>query len=251
MLLSASPITPPQEKNTVADNDPIKDLNALLNSSLFSRQNAEKVARVCYDAARLVYERQKQMGKSQLKIKEVSAALMLAETLYSGAYRFVAEGPLAQLFGGECDEAKALDYYGKHVIGSVTDKYGRNVVIDEDGMKSLYKDRTSGLHEVATENYEKVRGKRLPWIRHTIENSEAVYVVEESLGRAGVRRTFLYTAIVTIRLQREQEQTSYYIVAVREGKNAILKMVTAYTMFERDGFLHAISMSTRYAKQNK
>ena len=231
----------------MANNDPIKDLNGLLTSSLFSRQNAEKVARVCHDAARLVYERQKQTGKKELKTKEIAAALVLAETLHSSAYRFVAEGPLAQLFGGNCDEAKAWGYYTDHVLGSVTDKYGRNVVIDDDGIKSLYKDPESGAHDVASENYEEVRGKRLPWIRQTIENSEAVYVVEESLGRSGVRRTFLYTAIITIRLQ-QQEQTSYYVVAVREGKNGILRFVTAYSMFERDGFLHAIAMAKRYVK---
>jgi len=235
----------------MSNSDPIKDLNALLTSAAFSRQNAEKVARVCHDAAKLVYERQKQTGKSQLKTKEISAALALAESVHLSAYRFVAEGPLVQLFGGNCDEARAWDYYTNHVLGPVTDKYGRTVVIDDDGIKSLYKDRESGMHNVASENYEEVRGKRLPWIRHTIENSAGVYVVEESLGRAGIRRTFLYTATVTIRLQQQQEQTSYYVVAVREGKNDVLRFVTAYSMFNRDGFLHAIAMSKRYVPKHE
>lgn len=233
-------------------NDPVEKLNALLKSSTFSRQNAEKVARVCYDAARLVHERQKALGKSELKTKEISTALTLAETLHSNAFRFVAEGALAHLFGGDCDENTALDYFAQSVIGTATDKFGRKIEIDEDGMKSLYKDPASGAHEVESGNYEEVRGKRLPWIRHTLENSECVYVEEEPIGRTGgVRRKYLYTAIVTIRLKNQPEQTSYYVVIVREGRNQILRMVTAFSMFDRDGLLHAIAMSRRYVKHNR
>ena len=96
-----------------------------------------------------------------------------------------------------------------------------------------------------------MRGKRLPWIRHTLEKSDAVYVEEESIGRSGVRRKFFYTAIVTIKLKNEPEQTSYYVVIVREGKNQNLRMVTAFSMFERDGFLHSIAVSRRHVKQNR
>ena len=234
----------------MAENDPVKEINTLLASSLFSRQNTEKVARVCYDAARLVYERQKRTGKSTLKTKEVSNALLLAETLHASAFRFVAEGELLQLFGQDCNETTAIEYFGKCVMGTVTDKYGRNVVIDEDGMKSLYKDPASGGHVVAPENYEEVRGKRLPWIRHTVENSDAVYVEQEPIGRSGIRRQYFYTAIVTFRL-KQVEYTSYYVVLVREGKNQALKMVTAFSMFQRDGFLHTIAMSQRYVQQNR
>jgi len=234
----------------VAGNDPIKELNALLTSSLFSRQNAQKVARVCYDASRLVYERQKRTGKSALKTKEVSNALLLAETLHGSAFRFIAKGALLELFGGDCGESRAIDYFGKRVMGEVIDKYGRKVTIDEDGIKSLYKDPASGDHVVAPENYEAVRGKRLPWIRHTLENSDAVYVEEEPIGRIGIRRKYFYTAIVTF-LHKQQEFTSYYVVLVREGKNQALKMVTGFSMFDRDGFLHTIASSQRYIEQNK
>ena len=234
----------------MADSNPIKELNNLLNSNIFSRQNAEKVARVCYDAAKLVYERQKQMHKAELKPKEISAALLLAETIHSAAFRFIAEGDLAQLFG-ECSEETAIEYFEKHVMGEVTDKYGRKLTIDEDGMKSLYKEPASGDHIIASCNYEEVRGKRLPWIRHTLKNSTAIYVVEETMGRSGIRRTFLYTATVSIRLQNQQEQTSYYVVVIRETKNQILRMVTAYSMFDRGSFLHAIALSRGYVPQNK
>jgi hypothetical protein len=118
---------------------------------MFSRQNAECIARVCRDAARLVYERQKKTGKTQLKPKEVSAALLLAETLHSGAFRFVAEGHLSELFGS-CDEAKALDYFERQVLGEIIDKFGRRVVIDDTGIRSLYKEAETGLHVEGANN---------------------------------------------------------------------------------------------------
>jgi hypothetical protein len=229
--------------------DPIKELNSLLTSKAFSRQNAEKVARVCYDAARLVYERQKQLKKLELKAKDVSAVLVLADTLQTRAFRFVAEGNLTELFGG-CDEKTALDYFEKRVMGTVTDKFGRHVVIDEDGMRSLYKDPETGAHEIESDHYEEVRGKRLPWIKHCLENSGSVYLVEESLGKAGIRRTYLYTATATIKLHGGVEQTSYYVVIVREGKLGRLRFITAFSMFEREGFLHTIAMGRPYVKQS-
>lgn len=234
----------------MSSSDPIKELNSLLTSAAFSRQNAEKVARVCYDAARLVYERQKRTGKRALKTREVSNALLLAETLHASAFRFVAEGALAALFGKPCCEATAVDYFGKSVMGEVTDYYGRKVTIDEDALKSLYKDPATGTHHVDPENYEEVRGKRLPWIRHTITNSDAVYVEEEMIGRTGIRRKYFYTAIVTQRY-RNEEHVSYYVVLAREAKSGALKMVTAFSMFERHGFLHTIAASNRYVKHNR
>lgn len=173
-------------------------------------------------------------------MKEVSSALTLAETLHSQAYRFDATGVLAENFG-TFPEADALKYYEEKVMGTVKDSRARQIVIDEDGMKSLYKDPVSGKHHVATENYEDVRGKRLPWIRFTLEHSTAIYVAEETI--AGVfRRSFLYTAIVSIPI-KPKPQVSYYVVVVREEKNGNLRFLTAYSMFKRNKFLSVLSLS--------
>lgn len=94
------------------------------------------------------------------------------------------------------------------------------------------------------ENYESVRGKRLPWIRYTIEKSAAIYVTEEIVSGA-FRRVFLYTATVSIPIE-PKPQVSYYAVIVREGKNENLRMVTAYSMFKRNRFLGVISPSWYY-----
>jgi len=176
-------------------------------------------------------------------MKEVSSALVLAENIHSKTFHFVASGTLAENFGA-FPEANALEYYDSKVMGEVQDKYGRKVKIDEDGMKSLYKEPTSGKHIVATENYEEGRGKRLPWIRHTLENSESIYVSEETVQNT-FRRSFLYTAIVSIPIQ-PKPQVSYYVVVIREGKNAELRLVTAYSMFKRNKFLSVIALTKPY-----
>jgi hypothetical protein len=213
--------------------------------SLLSRKNAERLTRVFCDAAKIVHQRQKCLNKDQLKMKEVSSALLLAESLHSQNFRFEATGELAENFG-TFTEAQALEYYDEKVMGEVKDAWGRTVIIDEDGMKSLYKEAGSGKHVVAPENYEEGRGKRLPWIRYALRNSQAVYLSEETIHGA-FRRTYLYTATVSIPLD-PKPQVSYYVVVVREGKNSALRLVTAYSMFNRNKFLTVIALCSRYCK---
>jgi hypothetical protein len=224
--------------------DPQRQLKTLLDSGLLSAKNAERISRVFYDATKIVIERQKHLNKPQLKMKEISSALVLAETLHSQSFHFEATGGLAENFG-TISEAEALEYYDKKVMGTIKDKHGRSITLDEDGMKSLYKDPQSGKHHVAAENYEEVRGKRLPWIKYTLTSSGAIYVSEENVMGA-FRRTYLYTAIVSIPIH-PKPQTSYYVVVVREGKNQILRMVTAYSMFKRNRFLQIIALCKPYA----
>lgn len=211
-----------------------------MESGVISPKNTERISRVFYDAAKIVHERQKQLHKPQLKMKEISSALVLAESLHSRAFHFEATDKLAECFG-QFDEDKALEYYEKHVMGEITDRHGRTIKIDEDGIKSLYKEPGSGKHIVATENYEAVRGKRLPWIRYTLENSNAIYVNEETVHQV-FRRSFLYTAIVSIPLD-PKPQTSYYVAVVREEKNEALGFVTAYSMFKLNSFLGVLALS--------
>src|SRR5690242_8947335 len=193
---------------------PVEELIRLLQSGRLSPKNTERAARVFYDAAKILHYRQKRLNKPQLKMKEVSSAIVLAESLHSQAFRFEATGSLAECFGGNFDEGSALNYYEQRVMGSVNDKFGRTITLDEDGMRSLYKDRQTGKHEESPDNYEQVRGKRLPWIRHTLLNSDALYVSEE-IVMGQFRRSFLYSAIVSIPI-KPKPQVSYYIVVVRE-----------------------------------
>jgi hypothetical protein len=208
-----------------------------LLDSLLSPKNAERLVTVFHDTAKIVHHRQKRMDKKQLKMKEISSALMLAESLHSGMFQFVADGSLKECFGDFNEEA-ALAYYQNNVMGEVQDSKGRLIIIDEDGISSLYKDASTGRHVVASENYEAVRGKRLPWIRHALINSTSIYVNEEQISGT-FRRSFLYFSTVSIPLAGRAPQTEYHVVVVREKAGA-LRMVTAYGMFERDSLLKSI-----------
>jgi len=208
----------------------------LQQPDMLSARNADRLVRVFYDATKIVYERQKRLNKAELKMKEIASALLIAERVNSTQFHFEATGTLAECFGS-IDEGAALDYYQNKVMGEVTDKFGRRITIDEDGMLSLYKDRETGKHTVKAGNYEEMRGKRLPWIRHTLMNSETVYISEETIT-GSFRRSFLYTAVVSVPKTADPQ---YYVVVVRQGRNSDdFRFLTAYTMLKRNRFLQIL-----------
>lgn len=225
--------------------DALDNLNKLLSGGMLSKPNAERVTRIFRDAARLVYERQKRLHKAQLKMRDISSALILADFIHSDAFRFEVRGELAKNLG-ECSEADAINYYEKQVMGVVTDKFGRQIHIDEEGMRSLYKDRESNKHVVTSENYETVRGKRLPWIRHTLQNSHTVCISDERRPDGTLfRRSYLYFAIVSIPV-KDQLKVSYYVVVVKEEKSGSLAMVTACGMYEWNKMLNVLEPTKPY-----
>lgn len=210
----------------------------LQQPDLLSGKNADRLVRVFYDAVKIVYERQKRLKKPELKMKEIASALLIADRVNSNQFHFAAEGVLAECFGS-MDEGTALEYYQNKVMGEVNDKLGRKIVIDEDGMLSLYKDRETGKHIADSDNYEEVRGKRLPWIRHTLMNSESIYISEETI-KGRFRRSFLYTAVVSVPGTTDPQ---YYVVVVRQNKHGdehIYTFRTAYMILKRNRFLQIL-----------
>jgi hypothetical protein len=220
----------------------------LLGSGLLSKPNAERSARIFYDAAKLIYERQKRMKKPELKIKEMTSALVLVDFHHANCFHFEAKDHLAENFG-PCPEAKALEYYDRKVMGEATDTFGRTIRIDEQGMRSLYKDHETGRHIVATENYEEVRGKRLPWIRHVLQVSKAVYVVEEEI-RGNFRRSYLYTAVPSIPIT-PKPRVSYFVIVVREDHNRKLWFLTAYDMAKYNNFIRIIERAKPWRREGE
>ncbi len=210
----------------------------LQRPDMLSAKNADRLVRVFYDATKIIYERQKRLKKPELKMKEIASALLIAEKVNSSQFHFLATGTLAECFGS-LDEAAALDYYQNKVMGEVTDKLGRKITIDEDGMLSLYKDPETGKHLDKSENYEEMRGKRLPWIRHTLINSESVYISETTV-HGKFQRRLLYTAVASVPATNDPQ---YYLVVVREGQNGnniTYTFLTAYTMLKRNRFLQIL-----------
>ena len=201
-----------------------KKLFVLLESGVLAKANHERCVRIFYDVAKVVHYRQERLNKPQLKMKEIASALTLVEFYHSSMYRFEASGELACNFGA-CPEDQAVEYFEHSVMGVVIDSFGKRVSIEESGLRSLYKEKYTGRHLVAPENYEPVRGKRLPWIREVIGKAKSVYRVDE-IVQGKFRRTYLYTAISSIPLAPKPD-VAYFLVVVAEDPNGNLRFVTA------------------------
>ena len=214
-----------------------KKLFVLLDSGLLEKSNHERCVRIFYDVAKIVHYRQERLNKPQLKMKEIASALTLVEFFHSWTYRFDVVGELKANFGN-CPEDKAVEYFEHSVMGTIVDAFGRKVTIEESGLRSLYKEKYTGKHLVAPENYEPVRGKRLPWIRHVLERSKSIYQVDE-IVRGKFRRTLLYTAIASIPLLPKPD-VAYFMVVVSEDPNGNLRFVTAYHVPSHNRFLSRI-----------
>jgi hypothetical protein len=214
-----------------------KKLFILLESGVLEKSNQERCVRIFYDVAKIVHYRQERLNKPQLKMKEIASALVLVQFFHSSTYRFEVTGNLAQNFG-QCPEGQAVEYFEHSVMGPAVDAFGRKVAIEESGLRSLYKEKYSGKHLIAPENYETVRGKRLPWIRHVIEKTRSVYRVDE-IVHGKFRRTFLYTAISSIPLIPKPD-VAYFMVVVSEDPNGNLRFVTAYHIPSHNRFLSRI-----------
>ncbi len=111
-------------------------------------------------------------------------------------------------------------------------------------MCHLYKEKSQkGGHAIKPENYVESRGKRLPWIRHTIGKTRAIFQVWRSIPRKGKpplrQRSFLYIARVIVRFGGGQK-TSHFLVAVKEDPNKNLEFVTAFAIDRYNTFLKRI-----------
>lgn len=219
-----------------------KNFQRLMDSGVLKKGNYERCARVFYDAIKIVHYRQERLNKPQLKMTEISSALILADFYHSLMFRFVASGDLACNFGGPYSEDKAIAYFGNSVVGTIADVHGRKVEITDDGALSLYKEKHTGKHRMAPENYEATRGKRLPWIRHVLTAAPSIFQAEGIYGRGGFQRRYLYTSIATIPLS-DGAVNSYFVVVVAEKANGLLRFLTAYAVDRHNGFLKIIEES--------
>jgi hypothetical protein len=187
--------------------------------------------------------RQLRLGKTVLNRSMVRRAWELLAYHQEKCFTFRCEGALAVNMG-DIAEGEAVDYYGKHVVGKVQDAYGRTVSIADGELVHMYKDRDE-RHTMESEFYQPTRGKRLPWIRHVIEKTPAVYVTSDP-APSGERR-LIYTARAILP-HPAGETTTYFVVIVRRDRNGNLHFVTAYPIFEELAFLAIIEKCDPYQK---
>jgi hypothetical protein len=221
----------------------LERFDTLMKSGVLKKQNHERCVRIFYDAAKIIHYRQGRLDKDQLRMNQIAAALTLVEFYHSSMFRFVSSGPLACNFP-DCPEDRAIAYFGNSVTGIVADAFGRKVEIEDGGMRSLYKDQHTGKHAVAAENYEPIRGKRLPWIRHTLCNTKSIFQAEATI-HGKFRRSYLYSSLTSIPLAIGPAD-SYFVVVVVEDPNGHLRFVTAYPIDRHNKFLKRIEECTPF-----
>ena len=107
---------------------------------------------------------------------------------------FAATLPLNQCFGKKWEEKDSLKFFKHYLAGMKMDYAGRPIEIDAGhGMKFMYKEKGTGRHIIHHDNYLSHRGRRLPWILHTMQKTRNVYTrVVGSRKRGKQEREIMY-----------------------------------------------------------
>ncbi len=157
----------------------IRKLKGLARVHTFA--TVQTICHIFYDVFKITYyalERKKEGLKTQsnvpvtLKGNEITRLLKLIDYHHSNDKIFTADHELTQCFGKNFNEDDALKFFQYYIEGNTKDKHGRCIHVDlEDGAKFMYKNFETDKHEMKSEYYLPSRGKRLPWIKHTLRNS--------------------------------------------------------------------------------
>jgi len=181
--------------------------------------NRGTALRIFYDAAKLIYYKQKQLRKPQLKQKEIAQALEAVYFHHRYDSRIRVEGPLAENFGSVFPESAALDYYEKKVEGIVVDTLGNAISVDDLGIDFLYED-----HEKSG-RYLEPRGKRLPWIKHTLATTREVY---EGIEVGHEQYYYVSHYVIPLKSPTSVEINSYFVVIIRKRRDKSRGFLTAF-----------------------
>ncbi len=145
---------------------------------------------------------------------------------------------------GSCPESKALEYYDNHVEGEVTDKNGDKVILDEGWLRFLYKNPDTQKHEINSAYYLDYRGKRLPWIRYTIENTKEIYELRERSWS-----TFYYVGTFIVPLHTG-DKLNYFFIVTRKESGQDRRFVTAWHFEEHIRLLKNIEPAVPFRPVN-
>lgn len=210
-------------------------------------QNIENVKIIChifYDLLKVAYyslERKKagitgNKSNITLKRKEITRIIKLMDYFHKNDDVYKVQHELTQCFGANFHEQDALRFFEEYVEGVIEDKYGRTINIDlEEGTKFMYKDKQTGRHVIDTANYQSIRGKRLPWIKHTIKNTKNVFTRKDD-----DYRELMYICRYELPQYDEEVNDCYWAVIVkRKAKDKIAPygFKTAFSIIKYNSLL--------------
>ena len=193
-------------------------------SHVLSESNQHIMARIFYDSIKMAYYRVKRKterskthytGEIILKEREVARILRTVHYLHVNNRVYTASHELIQCFGKFFkDEGPAVRFFEEFVEGKVQDKFGRTVIINlEEGLRFMYKDPNTQRHIVSPENYVPSRGKRLPWIKHTIAKTKNIY---RRIDKK--QEELLYINQYEIELKEQDNVRCYWLVVAKKNK---------------------------------
>ena len=202
-------------------------------SRLITHQNVLKTSQIFYDTLKLVLYRLrskcektgKKIDEVALKDKEITGFLRIIDYFHTNIRTIEVDGPLRELFGEGPTESECWKFFEKFVEGEVNDKFGRRINVDPESLKFMYKDLT-GKHIVKTESFRETRGKRLPWIRKTIQDSSCIFRRIENNNEQ-----LMYIMRYLIRHKAGETIDSFIVVVSknRQAKNSPYEFKTAYS----------------------
>lgn len=220
-------------------------------AQVHSFENAQTISHIFYDVFKISYYalKRKKEGINNtrgipitLKRTEITRLMKLIDYHHSNDKAVPATHELTQCFGAAFSETDALTFFQHYVEGDTKDKSGRMIHIDlEDGVKFMYKNPATGRHEMESKYYLPHRGKRLPWIRHTLHNTTNIYTrtIEDN-------REILYLSKYDLPGYDNESNKCYWAVIVkkyRKDQIAPYNFKTAFPIFQ---YNHLISRLERY-----
>ena len=210
--------------------------------------NAQAISQIFYDVFKIAFYavKRKERGRKQqsyypiaLSRREITGLVKLVDYHYANDREFTAEHALIQCFGPQFTDYDALKFFENYVEGLVEDQFGRQIEIDlEDGIRFMYKNYQMQTHEIKPEYYLPHRGKRLPWIKHAIQNTRNIYARIE-----GNDIELMYLCRYKLPNLDQEGGECYGVVIARKYKKdkvSPFKFKTAFPMFKYNELLRRL-----------
>ncbi len=221
----------------------IKKLRSI--AKIHNFEVVHRISKVFYDVLKISYyalqRKTEGLNKTSsfavtLATNEITKLFKLIHYHHSQNHIYTAADELVQCFGQNFTEQNALAYFEKNIEGMVEDKFGRKITVDlENGVKFMYKNHESGRHEIDSRYYLPHRGKRLPWILHTLKNTKNIYTRTD-----GSDQELMYINQYDLpNLDGEGSKCLWVVIARRYKKDKVgsFKFKTAFPIFKYNNFL--------------
>ncbi len=208
------------------------------------KQEDERTIREVFYLASLMLLYKTEETKKILKRKEICWAVDVVRMHLDKGFVFDVTGNLAENFG-DFPYEQAVEYYDKKVQSTVKDMHNREVLIDEEGLEFLFKDPITGKHDrdMKPQNYHEPRGKRLPWIRYIIQNSNEIY---ESYELHRQENIYYYIGKALVKTSNGLVVPNYFMIVTYKKKGQKIIFKTAYHMDDKMELLKKICQARVY-----